>query len=60
MRGGKGVLLLLYHNYLEACTRLSNSPDKEYKGSFNLCFPRELSRRQACLSSPAQEQNQAA
>ena len=34
-------------NYLEACTRLGKSLDKEYKGSLNLCFPRELSRRRA-------------
>ena len=34
-------------NYLDACAKFHRSPDKEFKGSFNICIPSDLHRRLA-------------
>lgn len=37
-------------NYLEMCEALGKSPDKEYKGSFNIRIPQELHRKAALMA----------
>lgn len=37
-------------NYLEMCKALGKSPDKEYKGSFNIRIPRDLHRKAALMA----------
>ena len=34
-------------NYLDACAKFHRSPDKEFKGSFNIRIPSDLHRRLA-------------
>ena len=37
-------------NYLEMCEALGKTPDKEYKGSFNIRIPQELHRKAALMA----------
>lgn len=37
-------------NYLEMCEALGRTPDKEYKGSFNIRIPQELHRKAALMA----------
>ena len=37
-------------NYLEMCKALGKTPDKEYKGSFNIRIPQELHRKAALMA----------
>ena len=37
-------------NYLEMCEDLGKTPDKEYKGSFNIRIPQELHRKAALMA----------
>ncbi len=38
-------------DYLETCKEINKSPDKTYKGSFNVRIPSELHRRAALYAS---------
>ncbi len=38
-------------DYLETCKKLKKSPDKTYKGSFNVRIPQDLHRQAAIASS---------
>jgi predicted HicB family RNase H-like nuclease len=37
-------------NYLEMCEAIGKTPDKEYKGSFNIRIPQELHRKAALMA----------